>query len=152
MSPADSVWSTSGVAEGRPRGRRWPLCVTTAPLFIQKVCVGVVPLPRYGGVLLLTEASLLTWLQARLLPHSYFVVGYDTAVRLINPKYYANDVDAMLAVFAEMRALGCGYVAGEGGGGCACRSPDDEWWWDVPLQLHCRWSRRHAKCTVPDVC
>jgi hypothetical protein len=35
------------------------------------------------------------------------VVGFDTAVRLVNPKYYANDPAQMAAVFREVRSLGC---------------------------------------------
>eukprot|EP01138_Halocafeteria_seosinensis_P002549 gb/GECG01002607.1/.p1 GENE.gb/GECG01002607.1/~~gb/GECG01002607.1/.p1 ORF type:complete len:537 (+),score=49.80 gb/GECG01002607.1/:1-1611(+) len=61
----------------------WPVLVTAAPRFIEK---------------------------ARLLPNCYFVVGYDTAERLINPKYYDNSRDEMIGALIEMRRLGCRFI------------------------------------------
>lgn len=55
------------------------IVVTTAPLFEQK---------------------------AALLPDSVFVVGYDTATRLVNPHYYGDDPAAMQASLSSIRAHG----------------------------------------------
>jgi hypothetical protein len=61
----------------------WPVVVTDAPRFIDK---------------------------ARLFPHCFFVIGYDTAERLVNPKYYENSRDEMIGALIEMRRLGCKFV------------------------------------------
>ena len=54
--------------------------------------------------------------KARLLPRSTFVVGYDTAIRLVMPKYYGGEVD-MLLQFAELKHAGCSFlVAGRAEG------------------------------------
>lgn len=69
-----------------------PVVVTQAPLFTQK---------------------------ADLFPKSKFVVGYDTAARLVQEKYYGSET-AMLLQFAKLAHQGCGFlVAGrkEGGAG-----------------------------------
>ena len=51
------------------------------------------------------QAPLFT-LKARLYPRSTFVVGWDTAVRLVMPKYYDGEA-GMLSQFAELRVRGC---------------------------------------------
>jgi len=67
-----------------------PVVVTQAPLFTQK---------------------------ADLFPKSKFVVGYDTAARLVQEKYYGSET-AMLLQFAKLAHQGCGFlVAGRKEGG-----------------------------------
>lgn len=48
--------------------------------------------------------------KAELLPNSTFVIGADTAVRLINPKYYDENAARMLEVLLGMRRLGCDFL------------------------------------------
>ncbi len=60
-----------------------PLAVTRAPLFIDK---------------------------ARLFPNTTFVVGYDTAVRLIDPRFYNQSAERMHAALAELRKLGARFL------------------------------------------
>jgi hypothetical protein len=61
---------------------------------------------RDGGRVLLTRAP--TFVEkARLLPGRTFVIGWDTAVRLVHPRYYDGSELALLAALAEMRALDC---------------------------------------------
>jgi hypothetical protein len=65
----------------------------------------------------ITQAPLFTQ-KADLFPKSKFVVGYDTAARLIQEKYYGSET-AMLLQFAKLAHQGCGFlVAGrkESGG------------------------------------
>ncbi len=51
--------------------------------------------------------------KARLLHGSTFVVGWDTAVRLFEARYYDGGTEAaMLAAFGEMRDEGCSFVVG----------------------------------------
>jgi hypothetical protein len=60
-----------------------PLLLTTAPLFSQK---------------------------ARLFPHSTFILGADTAVRLIQPRFYNNNPTEMLAALDDIRKAGCRFL------------------------------------------
>jgi len=47
--------------------------------------------------------------KAALFPGSAFVIGYDTAERLVNPRYYANE-GAMVAALASAGAAGTLFV------------------------------------------
>lgn len=55
-----------------------------------------------------TQVPLFTQ-KATLFPGSTFVVGYDTAIRLVMPKYYGGEVP-MLLEFERLKALGCKFV------------------------------------------
>ncbi len=56
--------------------------------------------------------------KARALPSSVFVLGWDTFVRLLEPRYY-DSVEAMQSALREMRDLDCRFVV-------AGRLVDDE--------------------------
>ncbi len=63
---------------------------------------------RGRGRVALTRAP--TFIEkGRLFPGSVFVLGWDTAVRLVEPRYY-GDGEAMRAAFEELRALGCRFL------------------------------------------
>jgi hypothetical protein len=62
---------------------RFSVFVSTAPTYVQK---------------------------ARLYPGVTFVVGYDTAVRIFDPRYYGDDAAAMQAALDELRAHGCCFL------------------------------------------
>jgi nicotinamide mononucleotide (NMN) deamidase PncC len=62
---------------------RAPVWLTRAPTFVEK---------------------------ARLFPGAAFVVGYDTAVRVISPAYYADCPQQMSAALAEIGRLGCRFL------------------------------------------
>lgn len=64
--------------------------------------------PSRTTSLLLTRAPLFSQ-KAALFPGATFVVGYDTAIRLVMPKYYGGEVE-MLRAFEEIRNLGCSFV------------------------------------------
>ncbi|CAM9987526.1 unnamed protein product, partial [Laminaria digitata] len=50
--------------------------------------------------------------KARLFPGCAFVVGADTAKRVVDPKYYGNSQVEMVAALAEIRHLGCSFIVG----------------------------------------
>lgn len=65
--------------------------------------------------LLVTRAA--TFVEkARILPGMTFVIGADTAVRVVEPRFYGPEEDpglaraAMLACFSELRQLGCRFL------------------------------------------
>ena len=62
-----------------------------------------------GETVLLTRAETF-FKKARLFPGRTFVVGWDTAVRLVAPRYYGDDRDAMLGALAEMWAGGTRFI------------------------------------------
>jgi nicotinic acid mononucleotide adenylyltransferase len=54
--------------------------------------------------------------KARLFPKAVFVVGADTAARIVAPRYYPGGDSALQAALAEIRSLGCRFlVAGRTG-------------------------------------
>lgn len=65
-------------------------------------------LERPTTSLLLTRAPLFSQ-KAALFPGATFVVGHDTAIRLLMPKYYGGEVE-MLRAFEDIRNLGCSFV------------------------------------------
>lgn len=48
--------------------------------------------------------------KAELFPNSTFVIGVDTAIRLIDPKYYDGNSSRMLEVLLGMQHLGCDFL------------------------------------------
>jgi hypothetical protein len=48
--------------------------------------------------------------KARLLPGCIFVIGFDTLVRLVDPKYYGKSTAQMMSAFLEMRSLDCSFL------------------------------------------
>ena len=62
--------------------RRYPVILTRAPLFVEK---------------------------ATLFPGSTFVVGYDTAVRLVDPRYYGGEAGRDAAL-ASVASRGCRFL------------------------------------------
>ena len=50
------------------------------------------------------------WRKAGLFPGSVFVIGWDTMIRLIDPKYYGDSETAMLTALAEIWAKGCRFL------------------------------------------
>ncbi|MDA0334957.1 MAG: hypothetical protein O2782_07325 [bacterium] len=67
--------------------------------------------PRSRALVLTREPTFLG--KARLLPGCWFAIGYDTALRVIEPDYYDGTAAATESVLAELRDLDCRfYVAG----------------------------------------
>ncbi len=48
--------------------------------------------------------------KADLFPGCVFVIGWDTLIRLIDPRYYGGEEGAMLTALAEIWALGCRFL------------------------------------------
>ena len=67
---------------------------------------------RGVGTVVLTGAETF-YQKALLFPGCGFVIGWDTATRLIEPRYYGDSESAMLTALAEMWGAGCCFaVAG----------------------------------------
>ncbi len=77
-----------------------------------------------GWRVVLTRASRF-YEKASLLPGCTFVIGWDTAIRLVASRYYEDDEVAMLSALSHIRASGCRFlVAGRTQGG-VFRTLDD---------------------------
>ena len=48
--------------------------------------------------------------KAKLFPGCVFVVGFDTALRIIDPKYYEHNVDNMINQLTEIKELKCSFL------------------------------------------
>jgi hypothetical protein len=78
-------------------GRRWPVVLTRAPRFVEK---------------------------AALFPGCAFVVGYDTAARLVDAKYYGDDEATMLLALGALVRAGTRFVvAGRRAGAAPSSAP-----------------------------
>lgn len=54
--------------------------------------------------------------KAQIYPGATFIVGYDTAVRILHPRYYGNSIEALEQALGEIRSRGCRFlVAGRAG-------------------------------------
>ena len=62
-----------------------------------------------GEPIVLTRAPLFAQ-KAAVLPGMVFVVGADTAARLVDPKYYGGDRDMMREALSQIRHQGCRYL------------------------------------------
>ena len=59
--------------------------------------------------------------KAERFPHACFVVGADTALRIVSPRYYDNDETRMVSALQRIKELGCHFLVAcrvDGGGQC----------------------------------
>lgn len=75
---------------------------------IDEVQRRVQPFQESGTPLVVVQAPLFTD-KAALFPGSVFVIGYDTAVRLVNEKYYSSN-DPMAVQFQRLAAANCRFL------------------------------------------
>lgn len=61
---------------------------------------------RFPARVVLTDAPLIAQ-KAQLFPGCTFVIGYDTAARLLNPVYYEGEEEGVRRALATIRAAGC---------------------------------------------
>ncbi|KXZ52323.1 hypothetical protein GPECTOR_10g955 [Gonium pectorale] len=107
-----AVSAASAAAGGAPMEGAFELTIENADkglLTEDDIRRRVAQFVELGLPVLVTRAPLFT-LKADLLPGSRFVVGYDTAVRLVLPKYYRNSYTQMVLDFARLRHQGCSFL------------------------------------------
>ena len=63
--------------------------------------------------------------KARLFPGCTFVIGWDTAIRLVDPSYYDDGRGYMIEALTEIGQLGCGFLVAGRADGDAFRTLDD---------------------------
>ena len=63
--------------------------------------------------------------KADLFPGCIFVIGWDTAIRLVEPRYYGGEVSQMTAALRGIKRLGCQFVVAGRVDGGVFRTLDD---------------------------
>eukprot|EP00892_Ulva_mutabilis_P012424 jgi/Ulvmu1/9554/UM053_0043.1 len=113
----DGHWTLLDAAEkavGEDVRCMFELCVRNADkgaISVEEISNRLAQFQQQGLAVVLTDASLYT-LKAKLFPGAQFVLGYDTAVRIVMPKYYRDSEACMAADFAALHAAGCGFIVG----------------------------------------
>lgn len=84
------------------------LNVDKPPLTEEETLARVRQFENRARVLLTREPRFLE--KARLFPGNTFVIGWDTVVRLVHPRYYGGSEPAMHAALDELRELGTRFL------------------------------------------
>lgn len=64
---------------------------------------------KHFGTVLFTQVALFSQ-KANIFPNSAFVIGTDTVARLIQPRFYDDDVEKMHQSFKEIQQSGCRFL------------------------------------------
>ncbi|XVF44215.1 hypothetical protein PTKIN_Ptkin02bG0102900 [Pterospermum kingtungense] len=79
------------------------------PLSISEIKDRVKQFKKVGKTVIISNQPYF-YKKAELFPGSAFVIGADTAVRLIDPKYYDGSYDTMLKTLAGCKRTGCTFI------------------------------------------
>ncbi len=68
-------------------------------------------LAQFAGRYTIFASTAPTFLEkARIFPGATFVVGYDTAARILHPRYYNNSHESLRKALQEINDLGCSFL------------------------------------------
>ncbi|KAK9118187.1 hypothetical protein Scep_016280 [Stephania cephalantha] len=81
------------------------------PLTVDQIKERVKQFEKVGKMVIISSQPYF-YKKAELFPGSAFVIGADTAGRLINPKYYNGDYNRMLEVLLGCKNTGCTFLVG----------------------------------------
>ncbi|GAB4828873.1 hypothetical protein Ancab_018533 [Ancistrocladus abbreviatus] len=81
------------------------------PLTISQIKERVKQFEKVGKRVIISNQPLF-YKKAELFPGSAFVIGADTAVRLINPKYYDGNYERMIEILLGCKNTGCTFLVG----------------------------------------
>ncbi|XP_068642543.1 uncharacterized protein [Aristolochia californica] len=81
------------------------------PLTIAQIKDRVKQFERIGMTVIVSTQPFF-YKKAELFPGSAFVIGSDTAARLINPKYYGGDRTKMMEILVNCKRTGCTFLVG----------------------------------------
>lgn len=116
-SPLDNITATGRLQQGRTPAYELsatnvdkpPLPPATLRSRVEVILATPPPHPLPPAVVLVTAAPLFEQ-KARLLPGTTFVIGVDTAVRLVDAAYYGGSEAAMVASLAAIAGRGCDFL------------------------------------------
>ncbi|KAL2324133.1 hypothetical protein Fmac_023191 [Flemingia macrophylla] len=101
------------------------------PLSVSQIKARVKQFEKVGKTVIISNQPYF-YKKAELFPGSAFVIGADTAVRLIDPKYYDGDYNKMLKILVGCKETGCTFLVGGRNVDGAFKVLDDI---DVPEEL-----------------
>ncbi|XP_062110033.1 uncharacterized protein LOC133821883 isoform X2 [Humulus lupulus] len=81
------------------------------PLSVSQVKDRVKQFEKAGKTVILSNQPYF-YKKAEIFPGSAFVIGADTAARLIHPKYYDGDHNKMMKILLGCKATGCTFLVG----------------------------------------
>ncbi|XP_057810682.1 uncharacterized protein LOC131025092 [Salvia miltiorrhiza] len=79
------------------------------PLTVSQIKQRVMQFEKVGKTVIISNQPYF-YKKAELFPGSAFVIGADTAARLINPKYYSGDYERMLQTLLGCKSTGCVFL------------------------------------------
>ena len=102
---ADAVTRTTGL----PTWFELPVVnAEKAPIQLIELRFRALQFPGISPVLL-TQTPLFSQ-KAELFPGAVFAVGFDTAVRIVDPRFYGNDPEEMLRALEQIRQFGSRFI------------------------------------------
>ncbi|XP_037497364.1 uncharacterized protein LOC105636929 [Jatropha curcas] len=81
------------------------------PLSVSQIKDRVKQFEKFGKTVIISNQPFF-YKKAELFPGSSFVIGADTAARLINPKYYDGDYGKMIDILTGCKRTGCTFLVG----------------------------------------
>ncbi|KAF5450934.1 hypothetical protein F2P56_031243 [Juglans regia] len=81
------------------------------PLSVSQIKDRVKQFEKFGKTVIISNQPFF-YKKAELFPGSAFVIGADTAARLINPKYYDGNYKKMLEILLGCKNTGCTFLVG----------------------------------------
>ncbi|KAM7271087.1 hypothetical protein ACFE04_030301 [Oxalis oulophora] len=81
------------------------------PLSVSQIKERVKQFQKAGKTVIISNQPYF-YKKAELFPGSTFVIGVDTAIRLVNPKYYDGSFNRMLEILGECKRTGCIFLVG----------------------------------------
>ncbi|GKU90272.1 hypothetical protein SLEP1_g4281 [Rubroshorea leprosula] len=82
------------------------------PLSVSQIKDRVKQFKKVGKTVIISNQPFF-YKKAELFPGSAFVIGGDTAARLINPKYYDGDYNKMVEILTGCKNTGCTFLVGD---------------------------------------
>lgn len=101
----------SSVCEGIPCFEMSAINADKPPLEVVEIKRRIEQFKKTGKTVIISNQPYF-YKKAELFPGSAFVIGADTAVRLINPKYYGGDSRKMLEILLGCKSSGCLFLVG----------------------------------------
>ncbi|KAG8382851.1 hypothetical protein BUALT_Bualt05G0122200 [Buddleja alternifolia] len=103
--------TTSILGEGYPCFELSAVNADKPPLTVSQIKERVRQFEKVGKTVIISNQPYF-YKKAELFPGSAFVIGVDTAARLINPKYYGGDYGRMLETLCGCKSTGCLFLVG----------------------------------------
>ncbi|KAK8957711.1 hypothetical protein KSP39_PZI001324 [Platanthera zijinensis] len=101
----------SSICEGVPCFEMSAINADKPPLEVVEIKRRIEQFKKTGKTVIISNQPYF-YKKAELFPESAFVIGADTAVRLINPKYYGGDSRKMLEILLGCKSSGCLFLVG----------------------------------------